>query len=192
MAVLALGAMTGCAQLQLGEPIPSIENIRKLHGFPASPVSLGVFRLAPGRSESIDRSVSVRTNVVYSPYQNSFAQYLRHTLAADLAAAGLLDPSSPIVVSADLVDSSLDVPMHVAPGVPTGMGQARVAARFVVTRSGRSVFDREFVAQDSWNPEFLGVTAITHGINRYTMLHRNLVGQLLDDPAFRQALGPSP
>jgi hypothetical protein len=187
LALLGL-ALAGCAQLRLGEPIPSIENVRKLQASGAKPLALGEFRLTAGKDEAMDRSVSVRSNNVYSPYDNSFAKYLRQTLASDLGSAGLLDPSSATVLSAELTDASLVVPMHVAPGVPTGPAQGRVAARFVVVKAGRRLYERELAATDSWPADFLGVTAISDGMNRYTALYRDLVRQLLDDPAFVDAV----
>lgn len=180
VALAAAAALGGCAQYKLGEPVPSVDAIRSLRASQVAPVALGEFRLAAGKNSSIDRGVMVRTNMVESPYERSFALYLKHALAADLGAAGLLDDRSGVMISAELTDSALDVPV--------GTGSARVAARFVVTRSGRKVFERELAAQSAWPSSFVGVTALITAINEYGLLYRKLVAQLIADPQFVEAL----
>jgi hypothetical protein len=175
----AAAALGGCAQLQLGEPVASIENIQKARGAGIAPMRLGNFALAPGLDQSLDQRVVVRTNTVYSPYESSFANYLKQTLATDLAAAGLLEPASAVMLEALLTDSKLDV--------PAGPATASVAARFTIRRTGAKVYDKELRATHDWHAGFLGVVAIQDGMNRYAQLYRKLVTQLLDDPEFQAA-----
>ncbi|MEJ6020843.1 hypothetical protein [Ramlibacter sp. PS4R-6] len=175
-ALLALAALGGCAQYRLGPPVASIDNIRAARSLPLAPVALGEFRLAPGRPAGIDRSIGMRTNTISSPYGESFAQYLKESLAADLGAAGLLDPASSIVVSAELNDTAMDI--------PPGAGSARLAARVKVTRSGRIAFDKELIVESTWPSSFVGVNAIVTAVNEYGLLYRKLVRQLLADPEF--------
>lgn len=172
--------LTGCAQIQLGAPVPSIENIQRAKAAGIVPVALGDFKLSPGRPLDLDQKVSVRSNSVFSPYGSSFARYLKETLATDLAAAGLLDPTSRSVIEAFLVDSQLDV--------PTGQAKGLVAARFVVNREGVKVYDKELSASASWQAPFVGVEAIPAAINEYGLLYRQLLTKLLQDDAFKSAL----
>jgi hypothetical protein len=173
-------AVAGCAQLKMGAPVPSIDNIQKARASGMPAVALGSFKLAPGKDASLDQKVVVRSNTFYSPYDSSFANYLKETLATDLAAAGLLDPKSPTVIEGWLTDSRLEV--------PSGPAKAGVAARFKVTRSGALLYERELSASASWTAPFIGVEAIPGAMNEYGLLYRKLVAQLLDDPAFHAAL----
>jgi hypothetical protein len=179
--VLCAGALllAGCAQIKLGPPVPSIDNIGKARAAGIAPVALGTFELAPGRDRSLDQKVVARTNTVYSPYDSSFAKYLRENLAVDLGAAGLLEPGSPLVLRGWLTDSQLDA--------PTGTGRGSVAARFQLVRSGAVAYDKELRASATWPSVFVGVEAISTAMNEYALLYRKLVAALLDDPQFRAA-----
>lgn len=159
-----------------------MDNIAVARSSGIAPVSLGEFRLAPGRPAALDEAVTARTNTYYSPYAKSFAQYMRETLAADLRAAGLLDPDSATVVQGFLTDSRFDV--------PAGAAKAAVAARFIVVRAGRTVYDRELRAETDWKASFVGAEALPDAVNRYGQLYRRLSATLLSDPGFRAAARP--
>jgi hypothetical protein len=174
-----LALMAGCAQMRLGAPIASVPNIQKAREAGIAPVALGNFVLAPGKPAGMDSRVVARTNTVYSGFDSSFAKYLRENLAVELAAAGLLEPASRIVIDAQLTDSQLEA--------ATGRGSATVAARFVVKREGATVYDRELRTRAEWNSEFIGVVGIPAAINEYSLLYRKLVSALLDDADFRKA-----
>jgi hypothetical protein len=171
---------TGCAQMKMGAPVPGIENIQKARASGIPAVALGTFKLAPGKDAALDQRVVVRTNSIYSPYDSSFASYLKESLAVDLAAAGLLNAASTTVISGLLTDSQLNV--------PTGPANATVAARFTVTRAGANVYEKELRASSAWTASFIGVEAISGGLNEYGLLYRKLLAQLLDDPQFVAAL----
>jgi len=181
---LAMGAatvaMTGCANVKLGAPVASIDNIQKEKASGAGPMAVGEFKLAPGLAADLDKGVSIRSNQVSSPVEGSFAAYLKETLRTDLQAAGLLDPASKTVVSAQLTRSQVDAPMDT--------GTAKVSARFVVKRDGRTAYDRELSASDSWPSSFVGATAIPAAINHYGSLYRSLVATLFGDKEFIAAV----
>lgn len=181
-AALAMLVLAGCARVPLAPPSPAMDSIVAARGAGISPVALGSFRLAPGLPAAIDQSVTARTNTFYSPYGNSFAQYLKEVLAADLGAAGLLQPEAATIVEGWLTDSRLEV--------PTGAASAALAARFVVRRSGRKLYDRELRVQARWQASFVGVEAVPDAINRYGVLYRQLAADLVADPAFRAAVRP--
>lgn len=178
----AMLLLCGCAQLRMGVPIPSIDNIQAARASGIAPVALGAFALAPGKNPSVDQYVTARTNTIYSPDGSSFARYLRATLATDLEAAGLLDPASGTVIEGLLTDSQLDV--------PSGQAHGSVAARFTVTRRGAKVYDRELRASAQWPSSFIGIEAVPEAMNQYGLLYRKLLALLLQDPAFRAAAKP--
>lgn len=175
--VAVASLLTGCAQIQLGAPVASVDNIQKAKNSGMQPVAVGDFALAPGKDKAIDAGLNLRSNTVSSPIGKSFAQYLKENLSVDLRAAGLLNPSSKTVVSGQLTESMVDS--------PSSQGKGSLGARFVVTRDGRTVYDKELRATAVWESSFVGAVAIPAAINEYTALYRNLVGQLLDDQAFK-------
>jgi hypothetical protein len=180
LAAAALVALGGCASVPLGAPGPSMENVSRIRAARLPALALGTFSLAPDRSASLDQSISIRTNSFYSPYGNSFASYLKEALTADLRAAGALDPASAIRVAAQLTESEIQV--------PSGTAQAVLAARFVVTRSGKGVYDKELRARATWQAEFNGFDAVPMAVYRYELLYRNLVAALVNDEEFRRAV----
>lgn len=171
--------LAACAIAPMGAPIPSVQNVAKARSAGLPPLALGDFVPAAGRDAAMDRSISIRTNMVHSPYGSSFAAYLRESVAADLRAAGLLDPASAIVLAGELTDSRIDVPV--------GLASAAVAARFVLTRGGVRMYERELRASESWNASFIGAEAVPMALNHYGALYRKLVTELLEDPAFQAA-----
>jgi hypothetical protein len=177
------GLMTGCAHHPMGTPVASAENVQKIRASNVAPVQLGTFARGPAMDRDTDTKISIRATTIFSPYQDSFALYLKETLTTDLRAAGLLDPASPIKIDGFLTESKVD------PAMSQGTGS--LAARFVVTRAGSSVYDKELRVDATWDSSFVGAIAIPAAVNQYTALYRKLVAKLLDDPLFRSAVGRS-
>ena len=177
-AVLAFALLTGCAT-QLGAPVASADNTTKARATGMGPVQVGEFALAPGKDKSLDASISVRASSASAPTGGSFSQYLRETLIVELKSAGLLNPGSPAVITGLLTESQVDPAIR--------EGSAKLGARFVVTRAGATVYDRELTVSSKWESSFIGAVAIPAAINEYTALYRKLVGVLLDDPKFQEA-----
>ncbi len=178
----AASLLAGCAEMPMNPPKPTIENAAKLRsGSPAiGPVEVGKFTLDSTQPASLDKGVNIRSNMVRSPVEGSFAQYLRETLRVELQSAGLLDAKSDAVITGTLLDSTVETPV--------GTGKAMLAARFVVTRAGTVRYDRALRAEASWDSPFIGVAAIPLAAGQYEALYRKLVGALLDDAAFRAAV----
>lgn len=179
-AVLVAGAaaLTGCAQIKMGAPSPSVDNIQKAKASGMAPAALGEFAPAPGKPAGFDAGLDVRSNTLSSPIDG--AKYLKETLATELKSAGLLDGASTTVIQGQLTQSELAVPVSQASGT--------LGARFVVVRAGRTVYDKELKVSASWESSFVGAVAIPAAVNEYTSLYRKLVGQLLDDAEFRRAM----
>ena len=174
---------TGCAQITMVPPQPSMENTQALRGSPLAPAQVGVFTLEAGKPAVMDRRHALRgTNSVQSPIQGSFAQYLRESLVVELDAAGLLRPGAQTVITGTLLHSTVDPAM--------GTGTASLQARFVVTRSGQQRYAKELVAHAEWESSFLAAVAVPLAAAHYQGLYRQLVGQLVSDPDFRRALAP--
>ena len=175
-----MAAATGCAQIQLGAPVPSTDNAQKAKAALAAPVALGEFSLEAGKPAALDTGLNIRSNNVSSPVEGSFAKYLKQTLSVELAAVGLLDPASDRVIHGRLTDSQVDAAMS--------RGTGSLAARFMVKRAGATVYDKEHRVAADWESSFMGPVAIPAAIGEYTALYRKLVAALLADTAFREAL----
>ena len=178
--LVGAAALTGCARIPLGAPVASAGNILKAQGTGMAPANVGTFGVAVGKDPAIDKVLVVRSNKVLSPFDESFAKYLGETLRTELKAAGLLDPASATSLEGSLTDNVLDGPI--------GRGTGRLGARFVVRRAGKTLYDKQHQVDANWDSPFIGAVAIPTAINEYSALHRKLVGSLLDDPVFRQAV----
>lgn len=176
---VVLALLSGCAQVPLNAPTPSFDVIEKAKASRTAPVAVGNFQPAPGVNAEIDKYLNVRSNAFFSPYENSFALFLKQTVIADLQASGLYDAASQTTLSGFLTESSLDVPVDI--------GKASLGARFVLTRAGQKVFEKELKTSASWESSFIGAIAIPAGVNHYTSLYHQLLGLLLIDPDYRNA-----
>lgn len=183
--VAGLAVLTGCASVKMPTAAPSAANAEKLRAVKLVPSQMGTFKLAAGKPADMDTSLSGLRGSSISANQGSFSGQLRDEIAAELGAAGLLDPKSRFVIEGQLTDSMVDAAISV--------GKARLAARIQVKRDGQTLFDKEIVAESTWESSFIGAVAIPAAINQYTALYKTLAGKLFDDADFRRALAsPAP
>lgn len=181
MLPLALLGTLGCASVQLDAGSATPATLEQLRGAGLAPMQVGPFALAAGKPAEMDRALSggLRGSTL-TPAKGSFAQLLKDTLVVELAAAGLYDVNSPVVVQGELTDSAVDAAI--------GTGTGRLAARFKVHRGGELVFDRELVVQSSWESSFMGAVAVPMAMNHYHGMYKTLVAKLVQEPGFRKAL----
>jgi hypothetical protein len=69
-----------------------------------------------------------------------------------------------------------------------GTADAKLSARFVVTRAGAVKYDRELSVGSTWESSFIGAVAIPLAANNYEGQYRALISKLLDDADFRKSL----
>lgn len=175
-----VAVLTGCASVTMPAPAPSAANAEKLRASKLAPAQVGAFKLAAGKPADMDTTLGGLRGSSLSPASGSFATQLRDEIATELTAAGLLDPKSKIVIEGQLTDSMVDA------GMSTGKG--RLAAKIQVRHDGRTLFDKEVVAEASWESSFVGAIALPAAINQYGALYKTLVGKLFDDAEFKRAL----
>lgn len=181
LALLAvLAVLTGCATVTMPAPAPSAANAEKLRAAKLAPAQLGKFTLAAGKPAQMDTTLGGLRGSSVKPASGSFANQLRDEIGAELTAAGLLDPKSRNVVEGQLTDSMVDAAI--------GTGKGRLAARIQVKRDGQTLFDKEIVAEATWESSFVGAIALPAAINQYGALYKTLVGKLFDDNDFKRAL----
>lgn len=178
-ALLITVVLSGCAQIPLGAPQADIANVQALRQADIPPLAVGEFKLAPGKDPGLDKGISVRTNNVHSPINESFAAYLKESLITDLRAAGKLDPSSPRVLSGNLLDSRVEAGSE--------QGEAVLAARFELSDGGKPAFEKDLGVDARWPSSFVGAIAIPQAVNQYTALYKKLIALLIKDEAFLKA-----
>jgi hypothetical protein len=174
--------LVACAEPALPPPQASLDNIQTLRAADIAPVKIGAFSPAPGSPAMMDKSIIVRAGTQAAP-EGSYAAYLADTLAAELKGAGRLDPNSSLVLSGMITDTHADAAMP--------MASARLAARFTLSRSGQTVFDKTLSVEAEWNSDFVGAVAIPDAFNHYSGLFPQLATKLFADPEFKAAAKPS-
>ena len=179
--LMLLLAMQAACTTVMPPPIASGARSEALLAAKLPPTNVGTFKLAQGKPPLVDTELSggLRGGNIAAP-SGSFSQHLKDTLKAELQSAGLLDLRAQHVIEGQLTDSKVDAAI--------GTGTARLAARFQVLRQGQVLFDKEVVAEDSWDSSFMGAVAIPRAIERYNGIYKLLVVKLLTDAEFVQAL----
>ncbi|HEX4183703.1 MAG TPA: hypothetical protein VHY34_10645 [Caulobacteraceae bacterium] len=181
IALLALASMastlSACALPALPPPDATMANIQAVRVGGLPPMQVGAFSPAPGAPTEMDSQITVRAGIQPAP-GGSYAKYLGEVLAADLKAAGKLDPNTDLVVSGVVVDT------HVDSGMPAGAAGAKLAAKFTLVKAGKTVFDKTLSVNAVWNSEFIGAVAIPDAVNHYMGLFPALANKLFTDPDF--------
>lgn len=171
--------VAGCGSVPLPQHQDSVDAIQSLRSGDLASLRVGTFVRDAKLPAKADQSVVSRSVTVTSPDGGSFALYLGNVLKTDLEAADKLDPQSALVVQGVLTKNELST------GIGTGTGA--LGARFTLTRNGAAVYDKDLVAQQQWDGNFIGAVAIPDAINHYQSLYKELVEKLLKDEEFRKA-----
>lgn len=182
-AIMLLGlGLVGCASVKMPPPMAKAETVQALRLENLSPASVGEFRLAAGKDPGMDKRLGGLRGSSLTAASGSFSQQLKDEIVAALKAAALYDERSPIQIQGRLTDSMVDA------AIKTGKG--RLAARFIVNRDGRSVYEKELAVESSWPSSFAGPVALPKAINEYGALYKKLTDKLFSDEGFKDALQP--
>jgi hypothetical protein len=179
--LLAAAVLTGCATGPIGAHQPNLATVQTLRQSNMAPASVGEFLPAATLKAGRDKSVSVRGSSLKSPSANSFSAYLRDALIESLRTAGKYDPAAATAISGQLAQNDLN-----AGGV--SKADSAIAAKFVVTRNGSSVYDKLISVAHEWDSSFVGAIAIPEAINQYTQMYTRLLDKLFADEEFKRAV----
>ncbi|HEY4082195.1 MAG TPA: hypothetical protein VGM81_16005 [Burkholderiaceae bacterium] len=179
LAVLSF-SLTACVTVKMPAATAHANVVDKLRDAKIAPAAVGSFVLAAGKPAQMDKTLSGLRGSSIEPIGGSFSNQLREELVTELKAAGLFDEESDAVITGQLLDSMVDAGLSV--------GKARLAARFVVTRKGKTVYDKELADESTWPSSFAGPVALPEAINRYSAQYQTLVIKLVEDPDFRAAM----
>lgn len=175
--------LAGCIRDRLDPPEASVTTLRLVRGLKTDPLAVGPFT-ASGAARAHEQRIVIRGSTVSPGNGRSFSQYLREALIADLAAGGYYDPAATTRIEAELTENRASENLS--------DGTASLAATFTVLRDGRPIYVKSHRAQIEWNSNFIAAIAVPSAFRHYSALHSQLVQELLGDPAFQEAVRPSP
>lgn len=176
-ALAALAPLASGASEPIGKHRPSLESVELLRQLSFPALAIGDFVVAPAVDGDMS-SVTVRFHKRVPPNGESFASYLKASIVTELKAVGRYDSAATIVITGELIESRLDD------------SSAALAARILVARSGRNVYDKVLREESRWDLAFLGEVAIPDAFNQYTELYSKLIVQLFQDGTFKTAIAP--
>jgi hypothetical protein len=177
-----VAGLTGCVSVKLPPPSASTETVLILRSANLSSTAVGDFKLAEGKDPAMDKRVGGLRGSSLVAESGSFSQQLKDEIVVALRAAGVYDDKAPIRIEGRLTDSMVDA------AIKTGTG--RLAARFIVDRNGKRVYDKELVVESSWSSSFIGAVAIPRAVNEYGALYKKLTNKLFSDKEFLRVLKP--
>ena len=181
--ILAAFALAACQTLPAPPYSAGADNVRRLQAEGPCAVSVGRFVADPAAGDRFE-TLAIRTNTIRSPVGATFADYLAEALRIELSTAGCLAPDAPVSITGAMLRNELDAENF-------NTGTATVAARFLVRRGERDVYERTLEARHQWESAYLGAIAIPRAQQEYAVTLRRLLASLFADEAFRRAISPA-
>jgi len=166
--------LTGCASTAPNYQATN-DNTRTLQLVSGGNVGVGNFTAA---SDDLNH-LTIRAERFSSPYNDSFAEYLKQALRSELEASGKLNANSATTITGILLKNELNTPFDI--------GTAHISARIVVTRNSTSLFDKVISGDSQWESSFIGAIAIPASRQHYADAIKKLLRNLFADPDFRKA-----
>jgi len=176
----ALLALCGCVA-HLPPPGASVDQVMALRSTPVAAIAVDPFT-ASGSAAARDTGFGVREVTIKPPKGQLWSGWLHDGLAAQFAAVGKLDPTSPIHIQGELQSNE--------GGENFDDGRARLSARFKVVRDGQVRYDAVKAVRSEWNSSFIGAIAYMDAEREYSGLYAMLLDELIADPAFKAAVAP--
>lgn len=176
--LLAVAVLAGCAT-----PAPlyqsSFDNTLVLKRG-SGKTKVGEFT-APEDQRATLNKISLRANSMTSPYNDSYAEYLREALKQELRDAGRYDENADLEVSGVLLKNAVDA-------WDFKVGTAQLSARFIVRRGPAVRYDGVVTIEHQWPSAFPAMIAVPTARDNYPIAVQKLIKQLLADPKFISAL----
>lgn len=148
------------------------ENISIISGSINHKVGVEQFNSEP--EALAEAPIKMRGHSFYSPYALSYSRYIQEALTFELQLAEKYNSKSKTVITGTLLKNDLD----------TSKGYGVVEVKFIVKRSGRTLYEKTHSAETSWQPAFTGVEALTQASKEYSPLVSQLLNKLYTDKDF--------
>lgn len=138
---------------------------------------IGVMAVKRGMSQNqAVNTIDIRSSDMVSPYGGDFEEYLETALKEHLISAKLLDQNSPTVVTTVLLKNELST------GAITGT--ADIAAKFIVHKEGRLVYEKIQSTHHEWDSSFAANVAVPNAVQNYPIAIQKLINALMSDEDF--------
>lgn len=165
---MAIVMASGCSSVapQYQSDFSSINDLKEMD---IQPLKSGSF-LDHGSVNSI----TLRGGAMTSPYNNSYAEYLKKALEEDLKQSGHWDSGSEIVISGELISNELD-----ASGF--SVGESDISAKFVVSKNNDVIYNKIHSVHHEWESSFVGAIAIPNAQKNYPVAVQKLLRKFFLD-----------
>ena len=168
--LIGVSFLSACT-IQVPPYSADIGNVSKLKQETVSPLSVGTIK-----SEKKLNKISLRGSPLISSVGNSYGKYIENALLQELKLAKLWSGVAKKQVTGKVIDQDIDV---------TGFseGSSFIKVNFIVSEENIILFEKEIMAEHTFDSSFMGAIAITNGQKSYV----ELVQKLLTNPARYQA-----
>lgn len=173
-------AVAGCAPIAIEGPQASISTVQAMRATAIPPLAVGTFARAENMSAQDDLRMSLRAATITAPQGSNFSSYMGDVLREQLRITGKLAPDSPFILS------GLRTKGRANPAI--GKASGALAYRFLLTRNGQAIFEKELEVSGRWNSSFIGALAIPEAEKQFVALYPELLTLLFNDPDFQTAL----
>lgn len=136
---------------------------------------------APDDQRATLNKISLRADSMISPYNDSYAAYLREAVKQELRDAGRYDENADLEVTGVLLKNAVDA-------WDFNVGTAQLSARFVVRKGPAVRYDGVVSVQHEWPSAFPAMIAVPTARDNYPIAVQKLIKALLADPKFIAAL----
>lgn len=143
---------------------PDFDLVNELKDMDLSSMTSGNFT----ESDKSVNHITLRGGVMISPYNRSYAEYLRKALEEDLKQSSLWDPSSNIIISGVLIKNEFD-------GSGISIGESDMSAQFVVTKDGSEIYSKIHTIHHEWESSFAGAIAVPRARKNYPVSIQKLL-----------------
>lgn len=141
---------------------------------------VGEFTAAQDQA-AVPQKISLRADSMVSPYNDSYADYLREAVRQELRDAGRFDENADLEVTGVLLKNAVDA-------WDFKVGKAELSARFVVRKGPTVRYDNVVSVEHQWPSAFAAMIAVPTARDNYPIAVQKLIKQLLADPKFVAAL----
>ncbi len=168
--------LTGCMATQ--KYMPMTQSLGGQLGFTA--VAFGDVTYAPGKEQELN-SPSVRKGKMTSPYDGSYAEYIRRAFITELVNAGKYSENSMSSLALELRENRMTSPVAKA-------GEFAISANVVVSKGGNKHYEKIISVNKPWSVPFAGDDARNKASKMYVLVMREFVRDALTDADIQRAL----
>ncbi len=171
--ILVAASVSGCASIAAPEYSALPDNVQTLKD-KGSPAKVGEFTT----DSPAVHPLSLRGgNKMFSPYGNSYGNYINEALKQELSLAKILAKDVDVEITGVLLANDIDIG-----GFSTGF--TTISVNFVVKKSGQIAYSATKSIIHEFPSAFAAAVVIPRAVQEYTVSVQKLLTELYADPAF--------